>query len=164
MRPRIPTIRSVKKPILFLDSNALILALITVNVGHAIRRLLALGEQGVLDLRVSREVIGDVERFARVRNPDLLPRLALLMAQADIAPTAAPSEETVLFCETLTGYRPDTRVLAAAIECGADVLVTRDAEHLLGNPKIVPPAVTLLVMNDQECLDWCFAQWLGNRR
>lgn len=122
-----------------------------------------LGEQGVVDLRISREVISDVERFVRGRNPALMPRVAETIAQGRMAITSEPSEETITQCEALTGYRPDARILAAAIECAADVLVTFDKTHLLGNPSIKPPEVSVMVMNAQDCLEWCFSQWQSGR-
>lgn len=80
-----------------------------------------------------------------------------------MATTPEPSEATIVQCEALTGYRPDARILAAAMECAADVLVTFDSAHLLGNPKIAPPEVAVLVMNAKDCLEWCFAQWQSAR-
>jgi predicted nucleic acid-binding protein len=122
-------------------------------------RLLALGEANVIVLRTSREVIGDVERFARNRNPALLPMLAEIITTANVAITPNPNEATIAFCESLTGYRPDARILAAAIECAADVLLTHDATHLLGNSRIQPPDVAVMVMNPRDCLEWCFRDW-----
>lgn len=120
-----------------------------------------LGEAGVLDLRISREVIGDVERFVRARKPDILPKIAQIIDRAGAAITAEPAEETIAFCEQLTGYRPDARILAAAMECAADVLVTYDSTHLLGNSKIAPPDTSILVQNPKDCLEWCYHQWLS---
>ena len=147
------------KPKVFLDSSGLISSMISTRVGTPMHRLLALGEGNAIDLRTSREVISDAERFARHKNAALLPRAAALVAFANLAITTEPSESTIVFCESLTGYRPDARVLAASIECGADVFVTHDKTHLLGNPKIRPPQVAVLVMSPQDCLRWCFKQW-----
>lgn len=122
-----------------------------------------LGEQDVLDLRISREVISDVERFVRARNPALLSTVAEIMDKGRMAITSEPNEAMIVRCEALTGYRPDARILAAAIECAADVLVTFDSTHLLGNPKIKPPEVSVLVRNAKDCLEWCFAQWQSGR-
>lgn len=122
-----------------------------------------LGEQSVIDLRLSREVISDTERFVQRCNAALLPKLAAVIDQGRMAITPEPNEDTIALCETLTGYRPDARILAAAVECAADVLVTFDKTHLLGNPKITPPAVSVVVMNAQDGLDWCFAQWQSRR-
>ncbi len=157
MRPS----RRVFVPKVFLDSNGLISAVITTKERPPIYRLVMLGEQEVIDLRISREVISDVERFVQSRNAAMLPKVAEIIDKGRMAITPEPSEETITRCEALTGYRPDARILAAAIECDADVLVTFDAAHLLGNPKIKPPEASVMVMNAQECLEWCFAQWQG---
>ncbi len=150
-------------PRVFLDSNGLISAVITTRERTPIYRLVMLGEQDVIDLRISREVISDVERFVQNRNPAMLPKVAEIIDKGRMVITPEPSEETISRCEALTGYRPDARILGAAIECNADVLVTFDAAHLSGNPKIKPPEVSVIVMNAQECLEWCFAQWQGGR-
>ncbi len=150
-------------PRVFLDSNGLISAVITTKQRTPIYRLMMLGEQNVIDLRISREVVSDVERFVQGRNPVMLPKAAEIIDKGRMAITPEPSEETISRCEALTGYRPDARILAAAVECAADALVTFDAAHLLGNPKIKPPEASVMVMNAQECLEWCFAQWQGGR-
>jgi predicted nucleic acid-binding protein len=147
------------KPKIFLDSSGLISAVITTSAQTPIYRLIMLGEQSVIDLRISREVISDVERFVRARNPAMLVKVADLIDKGRMAITSEPSEETIVQCAVLTGYRSDARILAAAIECAADVLVTFDSTHLLGNPKIAPPDVSVMVMNAKDCLEWCFAQW-----
>lgn len=147
------------QPRVFLDSSGLISAVITPRERTPLARLIMLGEQSVIDLRLSREVISDTERFVQRYNATLLPKLAAVIDQGRMAITPEPNEGTIARCEALTGYRPDARILAAAIECAADVLVTFDKTHLLGNPKIMPPTVSVIVMNAQDCLDWCFAQW-----
>lgn len=151
------------KPKVFLDSNGFISAVITTSERTPIYRLVMLGEQEVIDLRISREVISDVDRFVRARNPALLPKVAEIMAKGRMAITSEPNEDTIVMCEALTGYRPDARILAAAIECAADVLVSYDTAHLLGNPQIKPPEVSVMVMNAKDCLEWCFAQWQSTR-
>ena len=154
---------AITKPKVFLDSSGLISALITPRETTPIYRLVMLGEQSVIDLRISREVVSDIERFVRARNPDLLPTVAEIIAKGHMAITAEPNEDTIVRCTALTGYRPDARILAAAVECAADVLVTFDSAHLLNNPKIKPPEITVMVMDAKQCLEWCFAQWQSNR-
>lgn len=167
MRPAItkPDIfpNHVFRPKVFLDSSGFISAVITPRESVPIYRLVMLGEQEVIDLRLSREVLSDVERFVRGHNPALRPKVAEIIDKGRMAITSEPNEETIVRCEALTGYRPDARILAAAIECEADVLVTFDSAHLLGNPKIKPPEVRVMVMNAKDCLEWCFAQWQSAR-
>lgn len=151
---------------LFLDSNALISAIISPSETTAIKRLVTLGEKHIIDLYISHEVIRDTERFleeiARERgknpaNSKIL--ISAVITLGNIATTPDPNDNTIDFCEGLIGYRPDARILATAIECNADVLVTRAATHLLGNPKISPPDVSILVLDPKDALDWCFEQW-----
>jgi len=151
------------KPRVFLDSSGFIAAVITPRESTPIYRLVMLGEQEVIDLRISREVVSDVERFVRGHNPALLPKVAEIIDRSRMAITSEPNEDTIVMCAALTGHCPDARILAAAIECAADVLVTFDSTHLLGNPNIKPPEVTVMVMNAKDCLEWCFAQWQGAR-
>jgi len=166
------------KPKVFLDSSGFLSAVITPRESTPrestprestprestpIYRLVMLGEQEVIDLRISREVISDVERFIRGRNPALLPKVAEIIDKGRMAITSEPNEDTIVLCKALTGYRPDARILAAAIECAADVLVTFDSTRLLGNPSIKPPEVAVMVMNAKDCLEWCFAQWQSGR-
>ena len=67
------------QPRVFLDSSGLISAVISIKECPPIYRLVMLGEQVVIDLRVSREVISDVERFVRSYNPALLTKLAAII-------------------------------------------------------------------------------------
>jgi predicted nucleic acid-binding protein len=147
----------------FLDSSALCSAMISPNEGAWVQRILTLGEKGVIDLRISGEVLGDVERFVRQLNPAMLPKIAQIIALGNIEVTLPPDPSTTALCNELIGYLPDARILASAVECGADVLVTYDSEHLRGNPKIKPPAVSVLVMNPKEFLDWAYVQWRNGR-
>jgi hypothetical protein len=55
---------------------------------------------------------------------------------------------------TLTGYRNDAKILAAAEECLADVLVTWDRQHLLDNPLISPPDTHCRAKSPADALDW----------
>ena len=151
------------KPRVFLNSSGFISAVITPRESAPIYRLVMLGEQDVIDLRISRKVISDVERLVRGHNPAQTPKVAEIIDKGRMAITPAPNEDTIVMCEALTGYRPDARILAAAIECAADVLVTFDSIHLLGNPSIKPPEVAVIGMNAKGCLEWCFAQWQGAR-
>jgi hypothetical protein len=141
------------KPILFWDSAALIRAVMG-EMRDPYRQLLRLGEVEVVDMRLSPDVTREVERILRRYGDDLVGDLARILDRARFAVTLDPSDETVDWCEELTGYRPDARVVAAAHECGADVLLTHDHRHLLDNPLLGPPDMRCVVRTPQECLDW----------
>lgn len=142
------------RPRLFLDSSALIAAALSPRDESPGRQLLLLGEAGVVDLRISREVLGDLERLLRRRNPAALARFVVLLDAADVATAPDPAPETVERCVDLTGYLPDARVLAAAVECDADLFVTHDTEHFLQNPLIGPPDTRLRVKDSRQALVW----------
>jgi len=150
--------RALRKPRVFLDSSALIAAILTPRKDSVSRRLLRLGEAGVVALRASREVLRDAEYLIRRRNPALLPLLALLLDQCNVKVVSDASQEMIEQCLEMTGYLPDARVLAAAVECGADIFATYDTEHFLQNPLIGPPRTRLRVMNANQTVEWCLAQ------
>ncbi len=106
----------------------------------------------MIEMVLSHEVISDVERAIGSRRPDLLPKVQEIIATAGLAVVPDGSVATVKNCLDLTGYRPDARVLAAAVECGADLLLTHDGTHFLGNPLIGPPATHLRVVTPAEAL------------
>ena len=105
-------------------------------------------------MRLSREVLGDCDRVLRHRDPERRRQLAVLIHQANFATTLDPAEETIERCVDMTGYEPDARVLAAAIECDADLFLTQDTVHFLQNPLIGPPDTRLRVMTLFQALEW----------
>lgn len=109
----------------------------------------------MIEMRLSRDVLADLEYVVSKRKPALVKDLALLLDRANFDPVPDPNDETVDHCDRLTGYRPDARVLAAAIECDADIFITTDKVHFIGNPLIGPPETKVRVMNPGEALDWC---------
>jgi predicted nucleic acid-binding protein len=151
-----------RKPRVFLDSSALIAAIMSPSDNSVTRQMLRLGELGAIDLRISREVIRDAEAIIRRRDPQLLPLVAVMIDAANIATTLDPGERTIDDCLELTGYRPDARVLAAAVECDADLFVTFDTVHFLQNPLIGPPRTRLRVMKPYEALEAIWRLRPGN--
>ncbi|HLK60697.1 MAG TPA: PIN domain-containing protein [Chthonomonadaceae bacterium] len=143
------------KPKLFWDSSGLLAAVMSPDAMSASRQLLRLGEVGAVDMRASREVLRDIETLVRKRKAALLPQLAQILDRANIAITLDPNQETVDRCIEMTGYLPDARVLAAAVECDADLFLTFDTEHFLQNPLIGPPDTRLRVVTPKQALDWC---------
>ena len=142
------------KPKLFWDSSGLIAAIMSSNENSAGRLLLKLGEAGVVDMRVSREVLSDCDRVLRSRRPALVKQLAVLLHQANIATALDPNSETIAHCIEMTGYEPDARVLAAAVDCDADLFLTQDTVHFLQNPLIGPPDTKLRVVTLPQALEW----------
>ena len=120
--------------------------------------LFKLGEAKLVDLYTSNDALNEanavlsnllMEDFSTVKV-----LLAENLAMANVAIASIPNDSTVSKCEALTKYRPDARILAAAIERDCEVLVTYDKQHLLNNPHIGPPNTRLVVMSGGEALDW----------
>lgn len=127
----------------------------STNHESAGRQLLRLGEAGAIDMRVSRDVLRECETVIRRKEPSLVAGLALILDQANFAITLDPDQETVERCIELTGYRPDAKILAAAIETGVDMFATLDTQHFLGNPLLGPSETSLRVGTAEQCLEWC---------
>ena len=143
------------KPRVFWDSSGIIAAVFSKNPHSAARQLLYLGELGFVDMRYCRDVVRDVQYLVQRMRPELVLELALILDMADFAgESAQPAPETVNICLAMTAYRPDARVLACAIECDAEIFVTTDKQHFLGNPLIGPPATRCRVMTPYEALEW----------
>lgn len=143
------------KPRVFWDSSGIITAIYSKKPHSAARQLLQLGDLGFVEMRYCRDVVRDVQYLVQRNRPELMPQLALTLDRAEFVGEAAqPAPETVSACMAMTAYRPDARVLACAIECDADVFVTTDKQHFLGNPLIGPPAARCRVMTPHEALEW----------
>lgn len=143
------------KPRVFWDSSAVITAIFSKRPHSEARQILQLGDLGFVDMRYCREVVQDAQFVVNKYRPDLMPELALTLDRANFAgESAQPARETVEACFEMTAYLPDARVLACAVECDADIFVTTDREHFVGNPLIGPPKTRLRVMTPPEALDW----------
>jgi predicted nucleic acid-binding protein len=150
------------RPKLFLDTSLIIAATLSENPDSPGRRLFKMGEVGLVDLRISRDVIRECEGvLCRLVGADYQGFQAILaesLVLANVAVAADPHTSTVQTCAQITTYLPDGRVLAAAIEQDCEVLVAYDKEHLLKNPKIGPPNTRLVVMSGGEALEWAIDQ------
>ena len=147
------------RPRVFLDTTILIALALSTREHPPGRYFFEMAIHGLIDLVVSRNVTSEMEGVLRDRAPDRAPKLIAMIAEnlilAGVIHAAEPNEETVDTCLNLTSYRPDAKVIAAAIETACEVFVTTDAEHLLRNPKIGSPKTRVVVMDVQEALVWC---------
>lgn len=146
--------RQAIRPRLFWDTSALIDAIFAVDDWPYVD-LFQLGEADAVDMRISPDVLrechGVLGRYGEIERS----RLDIALSEANFATTPEPAEETVQYCLELTGYRSDARILAAAEECAADILVTHDKQHFLGNPLVSPPETHCLAMTADEAMVWC---------
>jgi hypothetical protein len=141
------------RPRLFWDSSAVIDAILALD-DSPYYDLFDLGESGFADMRISPDVMRECEAILRRYGDDLVALLAVALHEANFATTPSPAKETVDYCQGLTGYRNDARILAAAEECLADILVTHDRSHFLGNPLFSPPETRCRAKTAAETLTW----------
>ena len=142
------------KPRLFWDSSGLLGAIMSSSENSPGRVLFALGEAGLIDMRVSREVLNDCDRVLRSRKPVLVRQLAVILHQARIVMAPEPNREIIARCTAMTEYTSDARVLAAAIACDADLFLSQDSVHFLQNPLIGSPDTKPRVVTLQQALEW----------
>lgn len=142
----------MSRPVLFWDSAALIRAILKPR-NDPYRQLLEWGEAGVVDNRISRDVLREVEHVVARFDDNSIADLASILDRADFAIASEPDPGSVRDCYERTGYLPDARIVAAAHECNAEFLLTFDRAHLLGNPLLGPPDTNSRVVTPHECLD-----------
>ncbi len=123
-----------KKADVFLDTSALF-AGIWSETGGA-RAILKLGEMEAIRLRVSPQVIAEIDAVLRRKAPHLLGLVAVLLDTANVEITDQPSERAREFASGLIAHPGDALVLAAAIEARPDYFVTLDRTHFLSNERL----------------------------
>jgi predicted nucleic acid-binding protein len=155
----------IDPPKIFLDTSLIIAMTMAENPKSPGRGLFRLAVEGFLDLRISPDVLREAEQVLKeeagsdsVKGSNWVARLAENLASANVATTEAPSEVTVQLCMQYTKYRPDAKIIAAAMEADADIVVSYDRQHLLNNAMIRPPNTRFIVMSGGEALEWAIDQ------
>ena len=110
---------------LFLDANVIFTAAHN-PVGRS-SALFGLARHGVCVLSTSPHAAAEAQRNLRVKYPETLPRLQVLMSQIETVPEAPPADVAWAIEQGLP--LKDAPVLAAALASGADALVTGDRTH-----------------------------------
>jgi predicted nucleic acid-binding protein len=134
----------------FLDTSALFAAVLSSTGGA--RALLKLSESGAIRVWVGPAVLREADEVFRRKAPELLPLLAALLhqAQAEVGPVATGEQQAR--AAALVDYAPDARIVAEALACQAEYLVTHDHEHLLHNPRLGD--LPFKVGTPGDCLAW----------
>ena len=139
----------------FLDTSAVFAAVLSATGGT--RALFKLGESGVIQIWVGPTVLREADEVFRRKAPDLLPLLAALLHRAQAQTGPAATAEQQARAAALVDYAPDTRIVAEALACQADYLVTHDQEHLLRNPRLND--LPCVVGTPGDCLAWLRQHW-----
>jgi predicted nucleic acid-binding protein len=117
----------------FLDTSALFSGIWSDSGGA--RLILRLGEAGVLQIVVSRQVLSELDGVMHFKAPHLLAGLARLLDQAQVEIAAPGSDEKLQACLQMTGHAGDARILADAWQAGVDYLVSLNQKHILNHPE-----------------------------
>ena len=118
----------------FLDASALVSAVWSETGGA--RHIMKLGEDGLVIVLVSRQVLRETDNAFRRKKPAVLPLLSLLLERSNAETVPDPSADLIAQSQQLTGYAPDAEVLAAGWNSGIDYFVTLDREHFLDNARL----------------------------
>lgn len=110
----------------FLDANVLFSACISAE-GRA-AALVALARRGLCDLVTSAHAIEEAHRNLQARYPEAVAGLKAILRSVETVPEALPDRVD----QVRRAYRlplEDAPILASAIACKADALVTGDRTH-----------------------------------
>jgi len=108
--------------------TSVILSAVLSGLGGA-RELFCLGEAGVIQLIVGRNVLRECEEVVRCKVPVSLPNLANLLKLGLIEIAPHPLDNFIEETQAFVVYPPDTHVLAEAMGVEPDWFVTHDKEH-----------------------------------
>lgn len=141
----------------FLDTSAVFAAVLSATGGA--RALLKMGESGAIGVWLGPMVLKEADEVFRRKAPDLLPLLATLLHQAQAQTGPPATAEQQARTAALVDYAPDARIVAEALACQADFLVTHDQQHLLRNPRL--DVLPFRVGTPGDCLAWLRQQLIG---
>ena len=140
---------ALQRTLVFLDASVLVAASRSPSGGSALAMEMCRGRRfrAALTARVLLEArVNIAEKFG---EPELL-RFYQQVAALDTEMVPPPSKERLSECVPLTTEK-DAHVLAAALACKADYLLTLDRRHLL-TPSVLSAGLPLGVMTPGEFL------------
>ena len=141
----------------FLDTSAVIAAVFSATGGA--RALLKPGESGAIQVWVGPTVLQEADEVFWRTVANLLPLLAALLHQAQTQTAPAATADQQAYAAALVDYAPDAHIVAEALACRADYLVTHDEQHLLRNSRL--SVLPWRVGTPGDCLTWVRQQLLG---
>jgi predicted nucleic acid-binding protein len=110
----------------FLDTSALIAGVLSpTGAAHEVLRLC---EAGVVQAALSRQVLVEADRNLSKKVPAVLPEYRVFLRQLSLIVVEDPSRHAVEEAGDVIHHN-DAPILAAAIESGADFLITWNTRH-----------------------------------
>ncbi len=106
----------------FLDSNVVFSSLFSRSGSP--RRIVDLGHLGTIDLLICPLVEDEVRGVLNRKAPHLAVEFARMLDKARFVLAPNPSREVLRQAQASVAYLPDAAILGAALEAGADFLVT----------------------------------------
>ena len=110
----------------FADANVLIAG--TSSSSGASSAILRLGEIGIFQLVVSRQVLDETERNLRKKLPHALPNFAVQMARLRLEVVPDPTLEEISVWERIIAAS-DAPILCAAVKASVSRFVTLNTRH-----------------------------------
>lgn len=118
----------------FLDTSALFSGIWSSEGGA--RMILKLGESGIINLRVSQQVLTEIEGVIRKKAPQELGTLALLLERSNIDIVSGITKDKLTKSSMVVNHPGDAKIIAAAWSSGVDYFITLDQVHFLKNRKL----------------------------
>ena len=146
-----PQPASDRPPRMFLDTSVLLAAAWSPSGGSSV--LLQLGEQQLVHLLASREVVSELDSVLRRKTPDLLAWAAALADRTHLEVVDPADASTGAIVAELVSHPGDAAIAAAALTCHPDYFVTLDKQHLLGNQALVEHC-PFLIGTPGDALAW----------
>ncbi len=147
------------KPIIFLDSSALIAGIVSAQ--GAARVLLLLAEDEKIVLLVSEQVIAEVERNIARKVPRSLPLVRELILRANVQILRDPRPGEVQSRMDWIRHAADVPILVAAAAANVDFLATLNKHHFLDDPGVAQRS-GLHVGTPGDALAWV-RDWLAKQ-
>ncbi len=142
-------------PELFLDTSVLVSAVFS-DTGAA-RRLLELGEFGVVQIVVSRRVVTELERVLERKQPELKADFLLLLDCANVVVHDDPEPEEIPSFPDSLPAPGDRDILAAVIDRNVDFFATFDRNDMLESDRI-REKTTVPLGTAGDALNWVRAR------
>lgn len=116
-------------PKVFLDTSVIFAAVFSSEGGA--RRVLWLGEIGLIHLWIGRQVLKECESVIQRKAAPSLPYLALLLDAAKVRIGSEAGKVALEHARRVMSYLPDALVLAEVIEAQPDWFLIHDRQHFL---------------------------------
>jgi predicted nucleic acid-binding protein len=119
---------------IFFDSSALIAGIVSAQ--GAARALLLLAEDEKILIRVSEQIIAEVERNIARKAPQAVPYARELILRANIQILRDPQTAEILEHQDWISHPADLPILVVAVRAQVDFFVTLNTKHFINDPEV----------------------------